>query len=165
MPTKTHTYGLALEWVGNLGSGTSSYRSYSRDHLVSRDAKVLAGSSDAAYRGDANRWNPEELLVASLSQCHMLWYLDMATRVSVIVTRYRDDAVGLMAELPDGAGQFTLVTLQPHVTVLDESMRERADRLHDEAHEKCFIARSVNFPVEHRPTTEVEGAAATNLRP
>ncbi len=151
--TTTHRYELDLEWTGNLGPGTSSYRAYSRAHLVSAPTKApIEGSSDHAFRGDAARWNPEELLVASLSQCHLLWYLDLSARSGVVVTGYTDHPVGTMAEDADGAGQFVAVVLRPAVTVADDAMREPAMALHDEVHAKCFIARSVSFPVRHEPT-------------
>ncbi|MGA3353808.1 MAG: OsmC family protein [Acidimicrobiales bacterium] len=151
-----HSYELALEWTGNGGSGTSSYRAYARDHEVRSPGKpLIAGSADPAFRGDAQRWNPEELLVASLAQCHMLWYLHLAATAGVVVTAYTDTPVGVMSEDPDGVGQFTEVLLRPAVSVAEGAMRERATALHGEAGRLCFIARSVNFPVRHEPVTVV----------
>jgi organic hydroperoxide reductase OsmC/OhrA len=109
----------------------------------------------AAFRGDAARWNPEELLLMSLSQCHLLWYLDLAARAGVVVVAYVDDPVGAMAEDPDGSGRFTAVTLRPAVTITDPAKRDIAAALHTEAHAMCFIARSVNFPVDAQPTITV----------
>jgi len=155
----THSYELCLEWNGNIGSGTSSYGAYGRDHEIRSAGKpVIAGSSDPAFRGDPQRWNPEELLVASLSQCHMLWFLHLAATAGVVVTAYVDAPVGSMCEHPDGSGQFTEVVLRPVVTVADAAMRERAADLHHEAEKMCFIARSVNFPVHHEPVTVMQGA-------
>ncbi|MGA2529315.1 MAG: OsmC family protein [Acidimicrobiales bacterium] len=154
----THRYELSLTWTGNAGSGTSSYRAYRRDHEVRGSAKpVIEGSSDPGFRGDARRWNPEELLVASLAQCHMLWYLHLAATAGVVVTAYTDAPVGVMSEDDDGGGQFTEVVLRPVVTVSDRAMSARADALHSSAGELCFIARSVNFPVRHEPVTLVAG--------
>ncbi|MGO9583318.1 MAG: OsmC family protein [Acidimicrobiales bacterium] len=154
----THLYELSLRWIGNSGPGTSSYRTYSRDHEIRAAGKpMIAGSSDPAFRGDASRWNPEELLVASLSQCHMLWYLHLAASAGVVVTAYTDTPVGTMIEEPDGSGQFSEVLLRPEVTVADGAMCGPAGRLHDDAEAMCFIARSVNFPVHHEPVTFAAG--------
>ncbi|MGD0439028.1 MAG: OsmC family protein [Acidimicrobiales bacterium] len=152
--SRTHSYEVSLRWTGNTGSGTSSYRSYGRDHELSAPGKpMIDGSSDPAFRGDPQRWNPEELLVAALSQCHMLSYLHLAASAGVIVTAYRDTPTGTMTENPDGSGEFVEVTLRPEVTVAEAAMRERATALHDDAEKLCFIARSVNFPVHHLPLT------------
>jgi len=153
----THSYELSLQWTGNTGSGTSSYRAYSREHEIRAVGKpVIAGSSDPAFRGDSQRWNPEELLVAALSQCHMLSYLHLAASAGIVVTAYCDTPLGTMNENPDGSGEFTTVLLRPSVTVAAADMRERADALHADAEKLCFIARSVNFPVHHQPVTVVE---------
>ncbi|MGA2805649.1 MAG: OsmC family protein [Acidimicrobiales bacterium] len=153
----THSYELSLRWTGNTGSGTASYRAYGRDHEVSAAGKpVIPGSSDPAFRGDPQRWNPEELLVAALSQCHMLSYLHLAANAGIVVTAYGDTPSGTMNENPDGSGEFVEVLLRPEVTVADAAMSERATALHDDAEKLCFIARSVNFPVHHRPVTFVD---------
>jgi organic hydroperoxide reductase OsmC/OhrA len=149
---RSHSYTVEVTWTGNLGSGTSSYRAFSRDHDVRGGGKpVLHGSSDPAFRGDPTRYNPEELLVAALAQCHMLWFLHLAATSGVVVTGYTDRPTGVMAENADGSGQFTEVVLRPTVTVAEAAMLERADALHGKAHEMCFIARSVNFPVRRQP--------------
>ncbi len=150
---KSHTYTLDLQWTGDLGTGTSSTQGYSRNHAISAVGKPeLLGSSDPSFRGDAQRWNPEELLVASLAQCHMLWYLGLAAAAGVVVLDYSDQPVGSMIEESDGGGQFIEVTLNPTVLVAEASMVEKAEELHGPAHTKCFIARSVNFPVLHSPS-------------
>ncbi|AJE81893.1 OsmC family protein [Streptomyces albus] len=155
--TATHAYDVTVAWTGNLGPGTSTYRSFSRDHDVRAEGKPpLAGSSDPAFRGDTARWNPEELLVASLAQCHMLWYLHLCATNGVVVTDYADRAHGEMALDASGGGQFTGVTLRPEVAVADASMLEKGHRLHAEVPALCFIARSVNFPVTHVPVLRVE---------
>lgn len=154
---RTHRYDLTMNWTGNRGSGTSGYRDYGRDHVISADGRPeLAGSSDPAFRGDKTRWNPELELVAALSQCHMLSYLHVAQRNGIVVTAYTDEATGTMATTSDGGGHFTSVTLRPAVTVSDPSQVELAQSLHEEASSLCFIASSVNFPVEHEPTTSAE---------
>ena len=149
---RTHRYTLTLDWTGNRGSGTSSYRDYDRSHSLSAAGKPsISGSSDPAFRGDASAWNPEELLLASLSACHQLWFLHLAAEAGVIVTAYRDQPEGEMVESADGGGQFSRVTLRPSVTVDGEVDAARLTALHHRAHELCFIARSVNFPVLCEP--------------
>ena len=154
---RVHTYEVAVAWSGNIGSGTSGYRDYARDHEVSAAGPaVIAGSSDPHFRGDATRWNPEQLLVVSLSQCHLLWYLHLAAEAGVVVVAYRDAAVGHMSE-DGGAGAFTDVVLRPQVTVAEAGMVATAEALHDRAHGLCYVANSVNFPVRHEPSTAVAG--------
>jgi organic hydroperoxide reductase OsmC/OhrA len=149
---REHRYRISVSWSGNLGTGTSAYRAYSRDHEIGAEGKpIIPGSSDPAFRGDASRWNPEELLVASLSACHKLWYLHLAAEEGIIVTAYIDRAEGVMEERPDGSGRFARVVLRPAVTVTAGSDPERAKALHHAAHEKCFIANSVSFPVACEP--------------
>ena len=153
---KQHSYSINVEWTGNLGQGTGSYRSYSRDHLISAAGKPdLLGSSDPAFRGDASRHNPEDLLVASLSSCHMLWYLHLCAQAKIIVLAYRDAAVGTMVEDAGGGGRFSAALLRPVATVAAGSDAARATALHEEAHRLCFIANSVNFPVRIEPTVLV----------
>lgn len=155
-----HHYKAITTWIGNRGTGTSDYKGYDRDHDISMEGKEpLKCSSDPSFRGNKSRQNPEELLVASLSGCHMLWYLHLAAVNKIIVTEYRDEASGIMEENPDGSGQFTEVTLRPQVTVSDKDMVEKAEALHHQANQMCFIARSVKFPVHHHPTTVVQQLA------
>ncbi|MFK8052544.1 MAG: OsmC family protein [Woeseiaceae bacterium] len=143
-----HRYELTLTWTGNRGQGTESYANYSRDHVISAAGKPdLLGSADATYRGDARRWNPEELLLASLSSCHQLWFLHLCSDAGVVVTSYRDQPIGEMKTDATGSGQFTSVTLRPTVETRDSLPAQKLEALHDAAHDKCFIARSVNFPV------------------
>ncbi len=154
--TAEHGYEVAVRWTGNLGEGTAGYRAYARAHEVTAAGKpVLLGSSDAAFRGDASRWNPEELLVAALSQCHLLTYLHLCADAGVVVTEYEDRATGVMVTDAKGGGRFTEVTLRPVVSVADDSMSEAAQELHETAHERCFIASSVSFPVDCEPSVEV----------
>ena len=148
-----HQYTTHIRWTGNQGTGTSEYRAYSRNHEITAAKKSapIAGSSDPHCRGEAARYNPEDLLVASLSACHMLSYLHLCAINGVVVTAYEDEATGVMRENKDGSGEFTEVMLRPRVTVTAASDRTRAMQLHEEAGELCFIARSVNFPVRHEP--------------
>jgi organic hydroperoxide reductase OsmC/OhrA len=154
--TREHRYSVTVTWRGNRGSGTSSYGAYAREHEIAADGKpAIAGSSDPLFRGDRTRWNPEELLVASLSACHQLWYLHLAADAGIVVTDYVDQAEGVMAERADGAGCFTAVVLRPIVTIAAGSDVARARELHHTAHEKCFIANSVDFPVTCEPSIVV----------
>src|ERR1700733_4413299 len=156
---RMHRYDLMVSWTGDRGTGTSGYRDYGRDHLVTADGRpMLEGSSDPVFRGDKTRWNPELELVAALSQCHMLSYLHVCATAGVVVTGYDDAPYGVMAQTEDGGGHFTEVVLRPSVTVASAGMAERAARLHEEASEKCFIASSVNFPVRHEPSVTVASA-------
>lgn len=154
---KNHHYKTTIHWTGNKGTGTSGYRDYERSHTISAENKaVIEGSSDPAFRGDRTKYNPEEMLLSSLSSCHMLWYLHFCSEAGIIVTEYIDEASGIMAETANGSGHFTEVTLHPRVTVAEASMIEKAEQLHHKANEYCFIANSVNFPVKHIPVMLVE---------
>lgn len=149
---KQHTYAIEINWTGNDGAGTKDYRSYRRDHTITAAGKAeIAGSSDPAFRGDRTRYNPEELLVGALSSCHMLSYLHLCAVNHIVVTEYRDAASGVMRENPDGSGEFVSVTLKPVVKIASGDAA-KAQELHHEAHRLCFIARSVNFPVETEGT-------------
>ena len=148
-----HHFSVRAEWTGDRGSGTSSYRAYGRDGVLRADGKHdILSSSDRVFHGDRDRWNPEELLIAALSECHLLSFLHVAASHGVVVTGYTDAATGTMLQTGNG-GHFTSVTLRPTVTVAGEDADAAlAERLHAEAASKCFIAASVNFPVHHEPT-------------
>lgn len=149
---KQHHYEVRLAWTGNDGKGTNDYRSYRRDHEIAGDNKItIPASSDPAFRGDPSRYNPEELLVGSVSSCHMLWYLHLCAVNKVVVLDYRDNATGEMVENADGSGQFTRIVLRPAIKISRGSDGVKAEALHEEAHRYCFIARSVNFPVLIEP--------------
>lgn len=151
-----HNYNLTVRWTGNKGTGTSNYKAFERSHTIIINNKVeLLGSSDPVFRGDKTKHNPEELLVASLSSCHMLWYLHLCAEAGVIVVDYVDNARGIMIETSNGGGHFTDVTLNPIVVVTENSMIERANELHKKANVLCFIANSVNFPVHHKPISKI----------
>ncbi|HVE22521.1 MAG TPA: OsmC family protein [Acidocella sp.] len=160
MAKKQHRYAVRVVWTGNRGEGTVTHRGYERAHLIEVAGKQpISGSSDPAFRGDPSRWNPEELLVASLSACHKLWYLSLCAEAGVVVISYEDDAEGLMVEEASGAGQFASVTLRPRVTIAAGADADRARALHHRAHAMCFIARSVNFPVTQEPVILREAAS------
>lgn len=155
MSGKSHTYAASVVWTGNTGTGTSGYRAYERAHEIVIDGKpVLAGSSDPAFRGDPSRHNPEDLLVASLSACHMLWYLHLASDAGICVLGYRDDAIGRMVEDAERGGWFEEVRLRPHVRIASGGDVTVAHALHEAAHARCFIANSVRFPVLCEPVIE-----------
>lgn len=159
MTERKHHYRVHVEWTGNTGSGTSGYKDYSRNHAIGdpdTDKAIISGSADPAFRGDADRWNPEDLLVASISACHQLWYLHLCAVGGVVVSDYRDEAVGEMVEGGDGGGHFAEVTLRPVVTLAAGSDAEKAKALHEKAHALCFIANSVNFPVRCEPEIRFE---------
>jgi organic hydroperoxide reductase OsmC/OhrA len=147
-----HSYELTLTWTGDQGTGTSAYRGYSRAHEVTAPGRPpLLGSADPAFRGETDRWNPELLLVAALSACHLMSYLHVCVEAGVVVTGYTDSPSGVMTQTP-GGGHFTEVVLRPQVTVAAADQVDQANRLHGLASERCFIAASVNFPVRHEPT-------------
>ncbi|HSR07924.1 MAG TPA: OsmC family protein [Bryobacteraceae bacterium] len=153
MKEREHQYRVTTTWIGNLGTGTSDYRAYSRNHEIKILGKraPLQGSADQSFRGDPARYTPEELLVASLSSCHMLWFLHLCVESGITVIEYEDAALGTMAEHPDGSGEFTSVLIRPRAVITDPARIPDAAALHHRAHDLCFIARSVNFPVEHEP--------------
>ena len=155
---KEHSYSILLRWTGNTGTGTSGYTAYERSHSISAEGKPeILGSSDPAFRGDKTRYNPEELLVASLSSCHMLWFLHLCADSGIIITAYQDRPRGIMEETSNGGGRFKEVTLYPVVTIADAAQLGKLEALHERAHALCFIANSVNFPVKHIP----QGQATT----
>ena len=150
---KTHHYVTNLTWTGNQGVGTSSYRSYSRNHVITAgDKKEILASSDPSFRGDPSRYNPEELFLASLSACHMLWFLHLCSVAKIMVTKYQDRAEGTMLEESDGSGRFAEVVLKPNISIEGNYDPQRVEELHREANKKCFIANSCNFPVRHQAT-------------
>ncbi|WP_442575190.1 OsmC family protein [Microbacterium sp. F51-2R] len=151
-----HRYRLQATWTGNRGRGTTGYRDYDRSTTIEIDGKpTLYSSADKPFRGDPSKWNPEDMLLAALSQCHLLSYLHACVEAGVVVVAYRDEASGLMVQDGRGGARFTEVILRPHVTVADASMTDAAIAAHEQAHAWCFIANSVNFPVLHKPKIEV----------
>lgn len=149
---KEYNYSLTVKWTGNTGAGTSDYKAYERSHSVLIPGKPeILSSSDAAFRGDPLKHNPEELLLASVSSCHMLWFLHVCAEANVIVVDYSDNATGTMIETANGSGHFKEIILHPVVTVTEKHMAETANALHKKANEFCFIANSLNFKVLHEP--------------
>jgi organic hydroperoxide reductase OsmC/OhrA len=156
---KSHQYNATITWIGNLGTGTINYKAYERAHEIAVEGKpIIPASSDPSFRGDKSRYNPEEMFVASLSSCHMLWYLHLCAEAGVVVIEYTDHATGIMTETADGGGYFTEVTLHPNVKVSDEAMISKANELHHEANKRCYIANSCNFPILHNPMVLAVGA-------
>lgn len=154
---KNHHYQTKITWTGNLGKGTQTYTAYSRDHELAVDGKPLVPcSSDPAFRGDAHRYNPEEMLVAALSSCHMLWYLHLCAVNGIIVQAYLDKAEGIMVETAEGGGHFKKVILKPEILLADFEKIDLAKSLHHRAHDLCFIASSVNFEVGCEPSFAVQ---------
>jgi organic hydroperoxide reductase OsmC/OhrA len=155
---KHHQYSATITWTGNSGPGTTDYKGYERSHDIALNGKrIIQGSSDAAFRGDPSKHTPEDFLISSLSTCHMLWYLHLCAVHGVVVTSYVDNAFAVMEENKDGSGQFIGATLNPVVTVQTTTMVDDAIALHHEANRMCFIARSVNFDVQHKPHIVVAG--------
>jgi len=149
-----HHYNVTINWTGNKGTGTTDYKSYERSHTIQIDGKdELLASSDAPFRGDVSKHNPEDMMVSAIASCHMLWYLHLCADAGIIVLEYSDKASGILTLPEHGSGHFSEITLRPNVIVQDISMIEKANELHEKAHEKCFIANSVNFPVYHKPTS------------
>jgi len=150
---KEHNYNALVRWTGAGKSGTKSYKCYTRDYTISADGKApIMGSSDPAFLGDPSRYNPEDMLVASVSACHMLWYLHLCAVAGIQVLSYVDDAEGTMVEGGDDGGHFTQITLHPQITISADSDAGKAAALHHDANKKCFIANSLKCPVAHKPT-------------
>ncbi|WP_456269187.1 OsmC family protein [Kushneria sp. AK178] len=157
MAGQQHHYRVTVQWQGSRDTGTTGYRDYGREHQLSAPGKApIDGSADPAFLGDSDRWNPEELLLGSLSACHKLWYLHLCAEAGVVVLAYEDHAEG---EMDAALGRFTRVILRPHITLSRDSSEQRAHALHDRAHDKCFIAASVNFEVNCQPTFARQDAA------
>ncbi len=156
---KTHTYNSNVTWSGAGDTGTKNYKSYKRSYDINIGNKpIIAGSADPAFLGDPACHNPEDLLMASVSSCHMLWYLHLCSVRDVTVKAYSDQAEGTMTEEADGSGKFIAITLKPHVVISAQSDLAAAKAAHDEANKKCFIANSLNFNVGHEATFELEQA-------
>ncbi len=150
---REHRYAVRTCWTGE----TRDVQSYDRGHRIEIDGKAPIGASaDPAFRGDPDRHNPEDLLVASLSSCHMLWYLHLCAVRGIVVTAYEDTAEGTMLEEPRN-GRFIDVVLRPVVTISADSDARLAERLHERAHGECYIANSMNFPVRCEPVIRRAG--------
>jgi organic hydroperoxide reductase OsmC/OhrA len=155
MPAQ-HQYTTQITWTGNKGTGTSGYTEYERSHLIQAENKVvIEASSDAPFRGDVSKHNPEDLFLASIASCHMLWYLHLCADNGIIVKNYVDNPKGTLETFANGSGKFTIITLCPLVEVADASMIETARKLHHNAHEMCFMANSVNFEIFIEPQINI----------
>jgi organic hydroperoxide reductase OsmC/OhrA len=145
----SHLYTLDLLWRGDH---TRTYESYTREHLIRINGKSeLRATADPMFRGDGALHNPEDLLLAALSGCHLLTYLALCARARINVLSYRDQAEGTLVLAKDGGGHFSEVVLRPEVVVEDAAHEGKAIALHAAAHKYCFIANSVNFPVRNEP--------------
>jgi organic hydroperoxide reductase OsmC/OhrA len=145
---KTHEFPTHISWTGNLGTGTSSYKAYERTWDMAIDGKAtLHCSNDPILGGDPSKYNPEDMLIAALASCHMLWYLHLCSVAGVTVLAYEDDPIGIGESEPSGKGRFIEAVLRPKITITSESDPDKAVAIHDEIHNYCFIARSVNFPI------------------
>lgn len=150
--SKEHSYTSTIVWTGDRGEGTKTYRGYDRTWEIRTEGKpVISCSNDPLLGGNPHLPNPEDLLLSSLSACHMLWYLHLASSAGIVVTAYRDEPVGVGETSPDGAGRFLRATLRPTITVKAGADLARAEAIHHEIHKYCFISRSVNFPVTYEP--------------
>jgi organic hydroperoxide reductase OsmC/OhrA len=153
---KEHHYTALITWTGNMGTGTSGYTKYERSHLIqSGDKAVIEASSDAPFRGDISKHNPEDLFLSSIASCHMLWYLHLCADNGVVVKSYIDKPHGIMQTFANGSGNFSGITLHPLVEVTEASMVETAIGLHHSAHQMCFLANSVNFEIFIEPTVRI----------
>jgi len=154
MSPNEHRFESRLIWTGAAKGPTVDYATYSRECRVEFPGKpAIMLSSAAVFRGDPVLHDPEDLLVAALSTCHFLSYVALCARRGVHVTAYEDEAVGVMSRPPEAKTfRFTDVLLKPRVTIASDSDAELARALHEKAHEECFIAASVNFPVRHEAT-------------
>ena len=140
-------------WTGNTGVGTATYDSYQRSWDVAVPGKpVIHCSNDPALGGDPSLMNPEDMLLSALSACHMLWYLHLAAVAKITVTGYRDEPLGLGETSPNGAGRFVKAILRPQITVVPGTDLVKAEATHQKVHNYCYIARSMNFPIEITPT-------------
>ncbi|PID36835.1 MAG: peroxiredoxin [Pseudomonadales bacterium] len=155
---KEHHYEVNIEWTGNEGNGTKTYRAYNRNHSISVSGKYdqIAGSADPAFLGDKTKYNPEDLFLSSLSACHMLWYLHLCAVNNIVVTEYVDNATGIMQESEDGSGRFVTVTLNPTVNITDVNKVAKAKALHKQANKMCFIANSCHFAIKHQAKITVQ---------
>jgi organic hydroperoxide reductase OsmC/OhrA len=151
-----HSYTSRIVWTGNRGEGTAHYRAYDRTWDIAAPGKaVVHCSNDPLLGGDPGKMNPEDLLLSALSACHMLWYLHFASDAGIVVTAYSDAPLGIGGVGKGGAGRFIRATLRPHVVTTAGADLALAEAIHHRIHEVCFIARTVNFPVDYAPSFAV----------
>ncbi|MCP4074055.1 MAG: OsmC family protein [Hyphomicrobiales bacterium] len=152
MNTKRHEYSACIKWTGNTGEGTAKYNSYKRSWQLATSGKPLVEcSNDPVLGGDPAKHNPEDMLVASIASCHMLWYLHLCAVAGITVTSYKDIPLAIGEMETSGAGRFKSITLRPQIVITATSNIEKARAIHNDVHQYCFIARSINFPVEIEP--------------
>jgi len=162
MKNGEHRYIAHLIWDGNRGDGTSTYAGYGRQYRVVIEGKPdLQGSADPVFRGEADKLNPEDLFLSAISSCHLLTYLALCALQGINVLGYEDAATATMKEDGKGGGRFEEVVLHPAVTIADAAHIERAKKLHERAHEQCFVANSCSVPIRHEATVR----AAAEARP
>ena len=150
---KLHEYNTTIEWTGNNGTGTSAYTAYDRSYTIQSEGKpIIEGTADPAFRGDASKYNPEEMFLASIASCHMLWFLHLASSNDITVMSYTDQPVGMMIQNQDGSGQFENVILRPTIEIVQKEKSGMINALHHAASQNCFIARSLNFKVTYEST-------------
>ncbi len=148
--SEEHAFHATVAWPADPAQAKPPAQDYSRANTMAVAGRApLAGPSPAALGGDDARYNPEELLPLSLSECHMLTYLALAARKGIAVLAYEDRATGVLGRGPAGRMQMTKVTLRPKVTVAAGTDLAEVRAMHGKAHVHCFMANSVNFPVEH----------------
>ncbi|HEX4044742.1 MAG TPA: OsmC family protein [Gammaproteobacteria bacterium] len=154
---KSHPYQVVVSWSGARHGTTTSYTAYSREFTISNKGKQdILGSADKMFRGDPNLYNPEDLFISTIASCHLLWYLHLCAEKSIHIMSYIDEASGHLKINADGSGQFNEITLHPQVIIANKQHIELATQLHEQAHKKCFIANSVNFPVACKPHVTAE---------
>ena len=152
-----HAFETHLRWPADPAQALPPAPAFSRNSVLSAPGKKeVAGSAPAVFGGDAARYNPEELLLMALSECHMLTYLAVAAKRNLSILAYEDRATGTLGlgtngikSGPLGKMSMQQVTLRPRVTVAKGTDLAEALAIHERAHANCFIANSVNFPVRH----------------
>lgn len=150
---KIHLYESEVLWTGNIGTGTSGYKDYSRSYnILVKQKPIINGSSDPMFLGDASKHNPEDLLLSSISSCHMLWYLHLCSDNKIVVEEYKDVATAKMQIELNGSGKFIEATLSPVVKIKNKEHAKLANELHGLAHKHCFIANSLNFKIVINPS-------------
>ena len=148
--SKTHDYTARIAWTGDRGEGTKRYKGYDRTWRIATPGQLpIDCSNDPSLGGDPTKPNPEDLLLASLSGCHMLWYLHLASEAGIVVRAYEDAPLGVGETGPRGDGRYLRAVLRPTITLAQGADLAKADALHHEVHHFCFIARSVNFPIAY----------------
>ncbi|MCO5134440.1 MAG: OsmC family protein [Phyllobacteriaceae bacterium] len=146
--TQKHDYETTIRWTGNRGQGTKTYHGYDRNWDLAGEGKpVVSCSNDPLLGGNAGKYNPEDLLLAAVASCHMLWYLHLASNLGIVVESYEDNPVAQGEMEPSGKGRFVSCTLRPVIAISQGDLDE-AYAVHGRIHEFCFIARSVAFPIE-----------------